>query len=498
MYKRMKYLVKSCSMENPQNLQDLLNEMSMSGWELYSMQEDENDDGRLLCHCIFMKPDDNFASNSDVINISSFKSRMEKLFSPEQSPYSVCLDIQAKIRDRKHKISSIKKELEGEAPASIMRKKLNDKISAGLKELDDLKVELTKATSSDMLFDKLKEDKLSICLSEELLSYIDNDSGIIDEELVAEIVKSKSNLVEDIGYIVPKIVFKDDVSLNPYEFSIKVRGIDVFKAFVYPNYLMYYTDELHLENKIKDAIYDVDKITGRKIVWIERSKTKNYWCQGISGAQYIAKAFEYYVVKYVQDIFDYEDLEKYIDVVRQSNEFLVENLVTDSLTLTDIKLLLVSLIQERVSIKDIVYIFEKINDVVGDCEKAELLDRLRLALSRQICNRYKNSEGIISAFELSDESMIKISPFIFQEGADDENVSLEDSDVLAIDSQFVKKLCNKFNQKLKKDGVINPILVVPMEYRTLIYLVLEKKIDVTVLAKEEVQNNAQLDIIGKL
>lgn len=36
---RMEYVIKTCSTENAQDLQNLLNEMSMNGWELYSMHE---------------------------------------------------------------------------------------------------------------------------------------------------------------------------------------------------------------------------------------------------------------------------------------------------------------------------------------------------------------------------------------------------------------------------------------------------------------------------
>ena len=33
---KMQYIIRSCSSENVQELQNLLNEMSMNGWELYS------------------------------------------------------------------------------------------------------------------------------------------------------------------------------------------------------------------------------------------------------------------------------------------------------------------------------------------------------------------------------------------------------------------------------------------------------------------------------
>ena len=172
--KKMQYVIKTCSSENTQELQNLLNEMSMNDWELYSMQEVENDDGQILCHCIFMKeasPSNN-EINADTINISTFKSQMEKMLSPEQSPYEICLEIQSKIKDQKAKIAKIKTELEGEAPASVNRKKLNDKISAGLKELDELKLKLAKATSPDAMYSKLKEEKLSISFNTIFITYV--------------------------------------------------------------------------------------------------------------------------------------------------------------------------------------------------------------------------------------------------------------------------------------------------------------------------------------
>ena len=232
---RMQYVVKTCSGEDVQDLQNLLNEMSENGWELYSMQEVESDEG-FVYNCIFMAPAKSVSESgtADEINISTFKSQMEKMLSPELTPYESCLEIQSKIRTQKEKIAKVKLALDGADPAS--RKKLNDKISAGLKELEELKVKLAKATSPDVMFAKLKEEKLSINLSEELLGYVDADRDSQEEELVAETVKSRLKLTEELGYVIPKIIFKDDVYLNPFEFSIKVRGLEVFKSLIYPNH----------------------------------------------------------------------------------------------------------------------------------------------------------------------------------------------------------------------------------------------------------------------
>lgn len=485
---RMQYVVKTCSGEDVQELQNLLNEMSDNGWELYSMQEVESDEG-FVYNCIFMAPAKSAADSetADEINISTFKSQMEKMLSPKLTPYESCLEIQSKIRHHKEKIAKIKLELDGADPSS--RKKLNDKISAGLKELDELKVKLAKATSPDVMFAKLKEEKLSINLSEELLGFVDADRDSQEEELVAETVKSRLKLTEEIGYVIPKIIFKDDVNLNPFEFSIKVRGMEVFRSLIYPNHLMFYADDLKLEKKIKNSVYDIDKITGKKVVWIEKDKTKDFWYQGIMGSEYIARALEYVAVKYVDELLDYEDLDKYIEIVNNYNPFLVENVIPDFISLADLRFILTSLIRERVSIKDIIYIFEKINDYAEDSVKADILKKVRLALSRQICKKYENDDETISVFELSEDTFEEIL------------MSCEDGEdsVVKIDGEFAESIATKILKLCKKQGVETPKLIVPMDFRQLFFGLLSLYINnIVVLAQEEIGCNYKLEILGEI
>ncbi len=490
--KRMEYVIKTCSAENAQELQNLLNEMSMNGWELYSMHEvgdDEEESAQL--NCIFMREaKSENPSDSDIINISDFKSQMEKMLSPKLTEYEQCLEIQSKIRREKARINKIKAELEGEAPASVSRKKLNDKISAGLKELEDLKSQLNKATSPDLMYSKLHEEKLTIYLSEELLGFVDSDRDNSGEELIAETVKSRLKLTERAGYIIPKVVFKDDENLNSCEFSIRIRGMEVFKAGVCPNYLMFYADELHTEHKIKNSINGVDAITDRKIIWVEKDKTKDFWQKGITPSEYIAKALEYVAVKYVDDLIDYEDIDKYLEVVEKENEFLIENIIPDLLTYADVKYLLTSLIKEKVSIKNITYIFEKINDFAEDGSKADILNKIRLSLSRQICSAYTNEDSeTISAFELSEKTY---SDLVLgcEEG--------EDS-IISIDGELAEKLADKIIKKSKKLGIHNPKLIVPMDYRQIFFTLLSLYMnDITVLAHEEIGCSYKIDSLGEI
>ncbi len=474
MFKKMQYVIKTVNGENTQELQNLLNEMSMNGWELYSMHEVETDDG-FVCNCIFMSEMTGESRSADKVDITTFRSQMEKMLSPELDSYELCLDIQNKIRLKEQMINLTKSELENEAHPN--RKKLNDKISAGLKELEELRGKLAKVTSPDQMYEKLTEEKLAVCLSGEITRSTD--------DLIAQTVKLRLKLTEELGYVVPRILFCDDEGLLPGEFSIKVRGGDAVKGFVYPEHKMYFADELKLDKTLKNSVCDVDIITGKDVVWIEMEQCKSFWSQGLTAAEYIARALEHAAIKYVDELLDYEELDKYIEVVSRKNAFLVENVIPDFVTAADLRFVLTNLIRERVCVKDISYIFEKLNDFAQEATRFDLLNKLRLALSRRICQANMNEDGVIEAFEISEKSLKDLSP------------DFEDGDVVKIDADAAEKFVNKLQKAMSK--VSEPRLIVPMEMRHLMFMLLSNyTIDVTVLSREEIGCNAQVEIIAEI
>ena len=252
---------------------------------------------------------------------------------------------------------------------------------------------------------------------------------------------------------------------------------------------MFFADDLHLDKKIKNSIIDTDQITGKKIIWIEKDKTKDFWQNGISGSEFIARALEYCAIKYVDDLLDYEDLDKYIDVVNDTNDFLVSNIIPDFVSLSDLRFILTSLIREKISIKDITYIFEKINDFAQETTKSDLIKKIRLSLSKQICKYYKNTDGVISAFEISDKTLDKFMP----------NFDESDDAIIRIDAGFAETLAEKISKKMVQFNIDNPKLLVPLEFRHLIFTLLSSYLNnITVLSREEIGCNAQIEIISEI
>ena len=176
MYKptRNAYTIRTSPFNDNEKLENLLNEMSKDGWEIYSIQELENDDG-IFYNCIFIKEveaeDTLMSDNADLLN---FKSRIERIINPELDPYELCVDIQKKIKEKRQRIAQIKALIDETSEDS--RTILNDEISKHINELEDLKKNLSKVITPDIMEQKLGEQKLTLSISEELIDILDSEN----------------------------------------------------------------------------------------------------------------------------------------------------------------------------------------------------------------------------------------------------------------------------------------------------------------------------------
>lgn len=492
MYKgiQMQYVIKSVPSDNTKALEDLLNEMSSQGWDLYSMHEVETDEGYQY-NCIFATEDssEKESEEEDVVKITTFKSQMEKMLASTLSPYESCKEIQGKIKEQRKKVAKIKAQLEAqsEAPISKNRKDLNDEISKGLRELEELRQNLVKTISPESMYSKVRQEKLSIHLSEEALDLVNPDEGGV---LIAETVKSRQKFAEELGYIIPKIIFEDDDKLTPYEFSIKIRGIETINSFVYPGYLMFFEDDLNLDKKQKGAIYANDEITGKRIVWLEEKKTKNFWQNGLKPAEFVARLLEYTVIKNIDELLDYADINQYMEIVGEKNMFLIENVIPDFVSVAELRYILANLLREEISIKDIVYIFEKINDYSDEASKEDLLDKLRLSLARYISKKISNGNGVIQVLELSD----KTYQSLFAKLKTNDNI-------VRIEGERVEKIANSILKKVKKYNLDlnNFVVLAPLEIRHMLFMIMSQFIsNIRVVAKEEIANEYTIEILDEI
>ncbi len=482
MYKqtRQEFSIKVCPTNEIQLLETTLNTMAKEGWDLYSIYEAEAG-SKLVYNCLFIREVENLKLDSDFEDIDSFKSRMEKMLYSKEQPYELCLNIQKKIIEKRLKINEIKNFLENAKEDE--REFLNEEISVEIEKLNSLKKQLKSILSPSIMEQNLGEEKLSINLSQELCPLINSEN---EENMLAQSVKVRQDLVEELGYIIPKVRLNEDASLDENEFSILVHAVPVETFYAYSEHLMFFEEDLNIEKYPKNTIKLVDKLTNRKIVWIEKEHCKDFWTKGISASEYIGHYLKHHSITNVHDILSYNDMNRYIELVSEHNSYLVDAILGDFVSVPELKYIFANLIRERVSVKNVINIFEKLNDFSDDSTKTDLLDKLRISISDQICYALANPEDQIFGYELSEDIVEML----------ESQMASDDSGVVKIDGSKFDKFKSKLQELVEKERFV---LVAPSHLRQMLFVLISQIfIDITVISLEEVSPRFELKILGEI
>ena len=106
---RMQYCIKSVPTDDTVKLENLLNEMSAQGWDIYTMHEAEGEeDEGFIYNCIFVREAEDETSDEDIDDVFGYQNRMQKMISSQNEPYEQCLSVQAKIKDKRKSINEEK------------------------------------------------------------------------------------------------------------------------------------------------------------------------------------------------------------------------------------------------------------------------------------------------------------------------------------------------------------------------------------------------------
>ena len=134
------------------------------------------------------------------------------------------------------------------------------------------------------------------------------------------------------------------------------------------------------------------------------AKSATYKIQAVDAVDVIVTHLQECVRKYVDEVMTKTDVLKLMELVKSQDPTLVNDLVPTIISTSDLRKIFVNLIREKVSIKDIIFIFERLCDYARFSKEPDILsERLRAALGRQICLSNANKEKVLYALTLSSE-----------------------------------------------------------------------------------------------
>ena len=194
--------------------------------------------------------------------------------------------------------------------------------------------------------------------------------------MLAKIAALRQRVTDELGYILPNIRIMDSSALEANEYVISIRNNVVASGFVYPGKYMVIADQWDSVKKTipEDAIVGVDPTYQTQAYWISQEDakaTKNV--TAVDATDVLVTHLQECVRKHVDEVMTKTDVLKLMELVRSQDPTLVNDLVPAIISTSDLRKIFVNLIREKVSIKDIIFVFERLCDYARFSKEPDIL-----------------------------------------------------------------------------------------------------------------------------
>lgn len=281
---------------------------------------------------------------------------------------------------------------------------LANDVQQQLGQLDAVKQNMSELINPNRMYEKLGVDILSLQVGTDLLRIADPEQ---DGQLLGKIAALRSRMTDELGFILPNIRIMDSLTIAPTEYLISIRNNPVATGSVYPDRYMLlanYFESMGLQPP-QNVVMGRDPTYGADCYWLEPPDIpQELQARAVDATDAIIAHLNEVVVKYVDEVMTKMDVLKLMELVRQQDQSLIQELVPAIITPNDLRKIFVNLIREKVSIKDVLFVFERLSDYARFSREPDVLsERLRAALGRQICISHSDQTKIMYAVTLSNE-----------------------------------------------------------------------------------------------
>lgn len=297
-----------------------------------------------------------------------------------------------------------------------------------------------KKGNRESIMELLNVETIEIELGYRLVPLLNPEMG---GDLLERIAQIRRQTALDIGIVLPSIRVKDNLQLSPNTYQIKLKGVPIEAGEIYPDRSLAMNASGAEDNPNIKGINAVDPAFGIPALWIEEDQkdyAEMYGYTVVSPSAVVSTHLTEIIKKNAADILTRNDVQQLIDNLRSkvSDEY-VDDLLKE-MTIGDIQQILHNLLTERVPIRDLKTILETISLQSKFSKDYDFLtERVREALSRNICKQNLNDNGELMAIVLSADVERTLAQGMTPDGRD-----------VAIDPSYSKLLGISIEEELKK------------------------------------------------
>ncbi len=311
-------------------------------------------------------------------------------------------------------------------------------------------------------------------------------------DLLDRVVMIRRQIALELGAVVPIIRLRDNIQLNPNQYIIKIKGIQVSEGEILFDHYMamnpgYVEDEITGIPTFEPAFH-------LEAMWITESQRERAESLGytvVDPPSIIATHLTEVIKEHLDELLNRQDVQNLIDNIKETNKTLVDELVPKLLGVGDIQKVLQNLLKEGISIRDLVTIFETLADYAATSRDTDILtEYVRQSLKRAISNKYFGDSEATTVVTLDPkvEQMIMSSIKQTEQGA-----------YISLDPSVTKQILNATEaeiQKLENKGQAPIIITSPIVRMYFKKLTNDYFKDLIVISYNEIDSDIELKSVG--
>lgn len=356
-------------------------------------------------------------------------------------------------------------------------------------QVDETEAEAEEIRKPENVVSLLQVDPIELEFGYGIIPLADVNQG---GDLLDRVVMIRRQVALELGTVVPIIRLRDNIQLNPNQYIIKIKGIQVSEGEILFDHYMAMNPG-YVEEEIS-GIPTVEPSFNLPATWITESQRERAESLGytvVDPPSIIATHLTEIIRQHIAELMTRQDVQNLVNNLKESNPSLVDELTPKLLGLGEIQKVLQNLLREGISIRDLLTIFETLADHAVISRDTDILtEYVRQSLKRAISAKYfpANEATQVVTLDPKIEQEIMASVKQTEQGA-----------YLTLDPERTKAIMNSVRietDKLEKLGKSLIIITSPIVRMYFKKLTEDYFKDLVVVSYNEVDSNVELQSVG--
>ena len=311
-------------------------------------------------------------------------------------------------------------------------------------------------------------------------------------DLLDRVVMIRRQIALELGTVVPIIRLRDNIQLNPNQYIIKIKGIQVTEGEILFDHYMAMNPG-YVEEEIT-GIPTFEPSFHLPAIWITESQRERAESLGytvVDPPSIIATHLTEVIRSHIAELLTRQDVQNLVNNLKETNPVLVEELIPKMLGLGEVQKVLQNLLSEGISIRDLLSIFETLADHASSTRDTDVLtEYVRQSLKRAISSKYFPANETTSVITLDPKVEQEIMSSVKQ---------TEQGAYLTLDPDKTKAVMASVEEevsKLESMGKSAIVITSPIVRMYFKKLTEDYFKDLIVVSYNEVESNVELQSVG--